>query len=97
MEGRPKESEEGYPEEQPDEVAGEEGADSGRDEQKDTPDEAGRGDDGTATGNPRLHAVVVDADETTGKARSIRRIALGRDELVDLAGSRRVAAAERDA
>ena len=51
----------------------------------------------TATGNPRLHAVVVDADETTGKARSIRRIGLGRDELVDLAGSRRVAAAERDA
>ena len=53
VEGRPKESEQGYPEEQPDEVAGDEGADSGRDEQKDTPDEAGRGDDGTATGNPR--------------------------------------------
>ena len=53
VEGRPKESGQGYPEEQPDEVAGDEGADSGRDQQKDTPDEAGRGDDGTATGNPR--------------------------------------------
>jgi len=53
VEGRPKESEQGYPEEQPDEVAGDEGADSGRDDQNDTADEAGRGDDGTATGNPR--------------------------------------------
>ena len=53
MEDRPKESEQGYPEEQPDEVAGDEGAESGRDEDNDRPDEAARGDDGTATGNPR--------------------------------------------
>ena len=55
MEGRPKESDEGYPEEQPDEVAGDgEGRrESGDGASSDTPDEAGRGDDGKATGNPR--------------------------------------------
>ena len=55
MEGRPKESEQGYPEEQPAEVAGDEGSEDRRDAQRDRdrPDEAGRGDDGKATGNPR--------------------------------------------
>ena len=46
----PKESDQGYPEEQPEEVAGDESRD---DREKDKPDEAERGDEGTATGNPR--------------------------------------------
>jgi hypothetical protein len=46
----PKESSQGYPEEQPEEVAGDESRD---DRENDKPDEAGRGDDGKATGNPR--------------------------------------------
>jgi hypothetical protein len=52
VEDPPKEGSEGYPEEQPDDVAGE---DSSRDDREsDTPDEADRGDEGgTATGNPR--------------------------------------------
>jgi calcineurin-like phosphoesterase len=51
----------------------------------------------TATGNPRLHAVLVDADEATGKARRITRLSLGREELDTLASERRAAAAaERD-
>ena len=51
MEDPPKEGSEGYPEEQPDDVAGDDG---GRDDREgDKPDEAGRGDDGQATGNPR--------------------------------------------
>jgi hypothetical protein len=50
----------------------------------------------TATGNPRLHAVVVDADEVTGKARSITRLSLGRADLEALAAERRATAAERD-
>jgi len=54
----PKEGSEGYAEEQPDEVAGDgesrrresgEGGEGG----ESPSDEAGRGDDGTATGNPR--------------------------------------------
>ena len=51
METPPKEGSEGYPEEQPDEVAG----DGDRDDREadNKPDEAGRGDDGQATGNPR--------------------------------------------
>jgi hypothetical protein len=55
VEDRPKESEQGYPEEQPAEVADDEGSEGGRDAERsrDTPDEAGRGDDGQATGNPR--------------------------------------------
>jgi hypothetical protein len=54
-EKRPKESQEGYPEEQPAEVAEDaERSGGGRDDrERDAPDEAGRGDDGTATGNPR--------------------------------------------
>jgi metallophosphoesterase (TIGR00282 family) len=50
----------------------------------------------TATGNPRLHAVVIDADEATGRARSIERLSLGRDDLAALAARARTAAAERD-
>jgi 2',3'-cyclic-nucleotide 2'-phosphodiesterase len=39
----------------------------------------------TATANPRLHAVVVDADEQTGRATDIERISLSADELQELA------------
>ena len=46
----PKESDQGYPEEQPGEVAGSGEQD---DRERDKPDEAGRGDDGQATGNER--------------------------------------------
>ena len=45
----PKESDQGYPEEQPGQVA--EGDQDDR--ERDKPDEAERGDDGQATGNPR--------------------------------------------
>jgi 2',3'-cyclic-nucleotide 2'-phosphodiesterase len=38
----------------------------------------------TATGNPRLHAAVVDADEQTGFAIDIRRLSLGLDDLAQL-------------
>ena len=47
----PKESDQGYPEEQPGQVAGGEGDQDDREREK--PDEAGRGDDGQATGNRR--------------------------------------------
>jgi hypothetical protein len=50
VETPPKEGSEGYPEEQPDEVAGDGDRD---DRESDKPDEADRGDEGTATGNPR--------------------------------------------
>ena len=39
----------------------------------------------TATGNPRLHAVIVDADEQTGRATDIERISISADELQELA------------
>ncbi len=39
----------------------------------------------TATGNPRLNAVVVDADEQTGRATSIERLSLSTDDLLHLA------------
>jgi len=39
----------------------------------------------TASGDPRLHGVVVDADETTGRARRIERLSLSLDELKKLA------------
>ncbi len=39
----------------------------------------------TATGNPRLNAVVIDADEETGRALDIERLSYSLDELVDLA------------
>jgi metallophosphoesterase (TIGR00282 family) len=35
----------------------------------------------TATGNPRLNAVIVDADEQTGKATHIERLSLSVDDL----------------
>jgi len=34
-----------------------------------------------ATGNPRLHGVLVSADEATGRATAIRRLAFSLDEL----------------
>jgi hypothetical protein len=39
----------------------------------------------TATGNPRLNAVVVDADDATGRASSIERLSYSLDELKALA------------
>jgi metallophosphoesterase (TIGR00282 family) len=48
----------------------------------------------TATGSPRLHAVLVDADEATGRARSIRRLSLDRNDLVALSDATRAAASE---
>jgi metallophosphoesterase (TIGR00282 family) len=39
----------------------------------------------TATANPRLNAVIVDADEQTGRATSIERLSLNADELQRLA------------
>jgi metallophosphoesterase (TIGR00282 family) len=38
----------------------------------------------TATANPRLHAVVVEADERTGLATDIERLSLGLDDLAQL-------------
>ncbi len=39
----------------------------------------------TATGNPRLNAVIVEADDQTGLALDIERLsATGADELEDL-------------
>ena len=38
----------------------------------------------TAVGNPRLHAVVVEADPQTGRAIGIERVSLSADELKDL-------------
>ena len=40
-----------------------------------------------ATGNPRLNGVVVDADETTGRARSVTRISYGEADLAPLGGT----------
>jgi 2',3'-cyclic-nucleotide 2'-phosphodiesterase len=37
-----------------------------------------------ATGNPRLHAVVIDADEKTGRALDIERLSYSLDELEQL-------------
>jgi len=39
----------------------------------------------TATGNPRLNAVVVDANEQTGRADAIERLSYSADELQQLA------------
>src|SRR5437762_883052 len=38
----------------------------------------------TATGNPRLNAVIVDADEESGRAIDIERLSYSADELRDL-------------
>jgi hypothetical protein len=40
----------------------------------------------TATGNPRLNAVVIEADEQTGRATDIERLSYSMDELLALAG-----------
>jgi metallophosphoesterase (TIGR00282 family) len=48
----------------------------------------------TATGDPRLHAVVVTADDQTGRATAIERISATRRELEELSASLD-AAAER--
>jgi calcineurin-like phosphoesterase len=39
----------------------------------------------TATANPRLNAVVIEADDRTGRALDIERLSYSFDELVDLA------------
>jgi metallophosphoesterase (TIGR00282 family) len=39
----------------------------------------------TATGNPRLNAVIIDADEQTGKAAGIERLSLNADDIQRLA------------
>jgi metallophosphoesterase (TIGR00282 family) len=38
----------------------------------------------TATGNPRLNAVIIEADEQTGRATDIERLSYSADELRDL-------------
>ena len=38
----------------------------------------------TATGNPRLNAVIIDADAETGRALDIERLSYGIDDLKDL-------------
>jgi metallophosphoesterase (TIGR00282 family) len=38
----------------------------------------------TATGNPRLHAVIVETDSRTGRAHDIERLSLGVDDLEQL-------------
>jgi metallophosphoesterase (TIGR00282 family) len=43
----------------------------------------------TATANPRLHAVLIDADEKTGLATDIERLSYSQDELADLAEDER--------
>jgi calcineurin-like phosphoesterase len=39
----------------------------------------------TAEGNPRLNAVIIEADEETGRALEIERISYSQEELIDLA------------
>src|SRR5262249_52820373 len=39
----------------------------------------------TAAANPRLNAVVIEADEQSGRATDIERLSLGADELQELA------------
>jgi metallophosphoesterase (TIGR00282 family) len=50
----------------------------------------------TATGNPRLNAVVVEADDRTGLATDIERLSYSLEELEQLAGSGRLQSAGRD-
>ena len=42
-----------------------------------------------AAGNPRLNAVIIDADETTGLATDIERLSYSQDELTELAADER--------
>jgi metallophosphoesterase (TIGR00282 family) len=44
----------------------------------------------TATANPRLNAVIIEADETSGLATDIERLSYSLDELVALAGFSRL-------
>jgi metallophosphoesterase (TIGR00282 family) len=44
----------------------------------------------TAIANPRLHAVIVEANEQTGRAEDIERLSYSLDELVDLTNERSV-------
>src|SRR5436190_140317 len=43
----------------------------------------------TATANPRLNAVLIDADEKTGLATDIERLSYSQDELTELAADER--------
>jgi metallophosphoesterase (TIGR00282 family) len=43
----------------------------------------------TATANPRLNAVIVEADDATGKATDIERLSYSQDELAELAADER--------
>ena len=43
----------------------------------------------TATANPRLNGVIIDADEATGKATDIERLSYSQDELMQLAADER--------
>jgi hypothetical protein len=43
----------------------------------------------TASANPRLNAVLIDAEETTGKATDIERLSYSLDELAELAADER--------
>jgi 2',3'-cyclic-nucleotide 2'-phosphodiesterase len=45
----------------------------------------------TATADPKLHAVVIEADDASGRARTIARISLTRDALLQLGASEREA------
>jgi calcineurin-like phosphoesterase len=43
----------------------------------------------TASANPRLNAVIIDADEKTGLATGIERLSYSLDELTELAADER--------
>ena len=43
----------------------------------------------TASGNPRLNGVIIEADEETGRATDIERLSYSQDELADLADDER--------
>jgi len=43
----------------------------------------------TATANPRLNAVMIDADEATGRATDIERLSYSQDDLTELAADER--------
>ena len=40
-----------------------------------------------ATGNPRLNGIVVDADDTTGRATAVTRISYGERDLAAIGGT----------
>ncbi len=43
----------------------------------------------TATANPRLNAILIDADEATGRATDVERLSYSQDELTELAKDER--------